>query len=207
MSYTIPTPHKVRALRIPADGSPPHILTLETLMLDPDPFPFPESYQSLLSSLQKEESRHVPNLLVFWGARGWQRRNRYRIEYECKDCPKLEGHYFVFQTLEKDGFQVNPHLSNQLEEHHGDAFVLRAGEEVWQDEEDLDDIMDLLGDLRHHWLYPEFVDVDEEIVLCDIEQAIARLLLPHAEGSTEPAGQMDTDNVDVSILFFPLIAN
>ena len=191
MSDTIPSPHKVRALRVPADGSAPHVLTLETLMIEPDPIPESMSYRGLLAWLQEEETRHVPNLVVFWGSRGWKSRQYYRIEYECKGCPKLEGFYYVFRTLESDGLQVNPHLSNHGEELYGDVFVFKAAEQAWRAEEDIDGLMDYLGEHRHQWLYPDYVDVDDDILLCDIERAFAEMLLLWK--NDELAVQMDTD--------------
>lgn len=162
-------------------------------MIEPDPLPEPKSYRDFLASLQEEECRHVPNLVVFWGARGWKGRHHYRIEYECHGCPRLEGFYYVFRTLESQGLQVNPHLSKHLvEQHHGDVFVFKAAEETWRAEEDLGGLMDRLGEYRHKWLYPDYVDVDDEILLCDIEPAIVKMLLQH-ENDELPV-PMDADD-------------
>lgn len=176
MSYPVPEPHKVRALRIPADGSHPNLITLETLIIEPDPPPKPVSYKALLLQLQEEEDRHIPNLFVFWGARGLKSRVYFQIEYEVKECEILDGHYYVYRTLESTGLQRNKILSNCKEEFHGDAFVLRAVDYKWNDETDHGDVVRYLDEFRIAFLYPDFADVEDDILLCDIIAEIGRLL-------------------------------
>lgn len=163
-------------------------------MVEPDPPRQPGTYHGLLSQLREEEIRHLPNLLVFWGSRGWNNRTHFAIDFTAKDCQKLEGQYYVFRTLESNGLQLNKHLSSHLEECRGDAFVLKALDYSWGDDMLLDDVMHYMEVLRKMSLYPEYVDVDDEILDCNTVQAVAGVLLREADGFAEPATQMDSDD-------------
>ncbi|KAL9138625.1 MAG: hypothetical protein Q9175_000134 [Cornicularia normoerica] len=194
MSCTVPEPCKVRALRIPADGSPIHLITLETLVVEPEQEQNPGSYRTLLLHLQGEDVRHVPNLLVFWGARGWKRRVHFQTECVFEERQDLDGLYYIFSTLESDGLQLNQYLSNPTEELHGDAFVLGAVGWDLRDDADLDEVMDSMKEIRDKHLYPTYVDVHEEILKSGVVDAIARDLRRKAGGSTESVVQMDADD-------------
>lgn len=198
MSYTIPEPHKVRALRIPADGSDPHLITLETLLTEPTTYPQSTTYDSLLSHLIKEEkTRHVPNVMVFWGATGWERRSYTWAFYENEaSLQSLEGKYFVFLAVDPERLPPNKHLSNHLLESFGDAFVLKLVERARVTLADFDHVLSYLHYLRHEHLFPEYEDVKDEILESDIVETIAGDLLDAAIEGAKRRGEMADDDDD-----------
>lgn len=197
MSCTIPAPHKVRALRIPADGSDPHLITLETLITEPPTYPESATYEMLLSHLGKEEkARHVPNVIVFWGQRGWEKRNYFWSDYGNEALGIPQGKYYVFMAVDPENLPENKHISNHVLEYYGDAFVLKMVERPRATLADFDHVLEYLHYLRHEHLFPEYEDVDEEIVESDIVANIASDLLNVPVWDAEERAEMADDDAD-----------
>ena len=182
-SYMIPEPYKVRALRIPADGSPPHLITLETLVTEPttlpqsltEPTTLPQSfnYKSLLSHLKdNDKSRHVPNVMVFWGQEAWENRSHAWIYYDRKATESLIGWYYLFVTADQGKLPPNQHFSSGLADMKGDAFLLGLVAQPWRDTAEFDHVLDYLYYLRQEHLFPVFRDVRDEVVGSDIVEFV-----------------------------------
>ena len=196
MSYIIPEPHKVRALRIPADGSDPHLITLETLITEDIIYPQSTTYDALLSHLEKQEkARHVPNVIVFWGATGWENRAYTWSFYEDEAMESLEGNYYVFLAVNPASLGPNQHLSNHLLEPYGDAFVLKLVERERASLADFHhDVLAYLAHLRHYHLFPDYEDVKDEILQSGIVATVAGDLLKAAIERAKSSGEMVVDD-------------
>lgn len=178
MQRQMPTPGPIRALRLPADGSSPHILTLQTYIADPLPPPPTADrayYRALLEYLvDNDPVRHVPNVRVFWVPAAWERRDVVKVRYLNKSSPNLNGRYCLFMTDAKEGLQVNPYLSNEQYDYHGDAFVLKEIGYTWLPGADLSDVVGCLTELRHEHVFPEYENVPEGILGCNLLEVIMR---------------------------------
>ncbi|CAF9929069.1 hypothetical protein IMSHALPRED_007806 [Imshaugia aleurites] len=171
VSYTIPEPRKVRALRIPADGSRPHIITLQTIITEPV-----TPYEAHLK--ENELPRHVPNVTVFWGSSGWENRSHFLMHYGNESMK--EAGYYVFLAGSPDTLPVNKHLANHLMDWQGDVFVLKMVERPVYNAADFVDVMDFHYQMQWEYLFPDFLDVDDEIQESDVVECLAKLLLSAA---------------------------
>lgn len=178
MSRPIPTPGPIRALRLPADGSPPHLLTLQTFIADPPERP-PNThlgyYRAMLEYLlDNDPVRHVPNVRVFWVPTAWELRDVVKVRYVSQAMPSLNGRYCLFMTDAKDGLRVNRYLSNDRFDYFGDAFVLKEVGYKWLPGADLNDVVACLAELRHEHVFPEYQNVPEDMVVGDLLEVIRR---------------------------------
>lgn len=179
MQRELPSPGPIRALRLPADGSPPHLLTLQTFIADPTPHPPPNVhlgyYRAMLEYLlDNDPVRHVPNVLVFWAPTAWELRDVVKVRYVNKERPLLNGRYSLFMTDAKEGLRVNRYVSNDRADYFGDAFVLREVGYKWLPGADFNDVMGCLLELRHEHVFPEYVDVPEGVLESDLLEVIRK---------------------------------
>lgn len=178
MPRPMPTPGPIRAIRLPADGSSPHILTLQTFIADPSPRP-PNAhlghYRVMLEYLlDNDPVRHVPNVRVFWTPKAWELRDVVKLRYLNSSTPDLNGRYTLFMTDAKEGLRANPYLSNEKFDYFGDAFVLKEVGYKWLPGADLDDLMGCLVELRHEHVFPEYENVPEGVLSSDLLEVVRR---------------------------------
>lgn len=174
----MPTPGPIRAIRLPADGSSPHVLTLETIIADPSPRPTNAHlgyYQVMLEYLRDNDPvRHVPKVRVFWSRRAWELRDVVKFRYLSTSKPGLKGRYTLLMTDAKEGLKANPYLSNERSDYFGDAFVLKEVGYRWLPGADMDDVMGCLLELRHEHVFPEYEDVSDGILDSDLLEVLRR---------------------------------
>ena len=178
MEREIPTPGPIKVLRFPADGTPPHLLTLETLIADPPPEISRSQigyYHTMLEHLLDNDLvRHVPNVRVFWTPKGWEQRCVVKFRYTNKTTPDLNGGYCLLMTDAEEGLQANRYLSNEKDTYFGDAFVLKEVGYHWLPGADLKDTVGCLLELRHEHLFPEYENVPQGILGSSILEVIRK---------------------------------
>lgn len=203
MQREIPTPGPIKALRLPADGSPPHLLTLQTIIADPPPQPSKVHlgyYHVMLEYLlDNDPVRHVPHVRVFWTPKAWELRVVVKLRYVNKTTPNLNGRYCLLMTDAEEGLQVNRYLSNEKNDYFGDAFVLKEVGYKWLAGADLQDTVGCLLELRHEHVFPEYENVPEGIVGSDILQVIRRDCF-HDDGKPEGPAAGSVSGVPVSTI-------
>lgn len=191
MSHPTPATRNVRALRIPADGSPPHLITLETMMTEPVPPPQSNSYEGLLSHLGKtEKARHVPNVKAFWTLRGWEDRTCSWVYYGNGSMKDVEGMDYIFLAVDHDRLPPNRHLSTDLFDCCGDVFLLKMVHWPEKRAADYADPIDCLRHPRHEHRFPEYADVDDRVLGSDLLEATVRELLRGAVLAMKNRGEM-----------------
>lgn len=178
MPRPMPTPGPIRAIRLSADGSSPHLLTLETIIADPSPRPSNAHlgyYRVMLEYLlDNDPVCHVPNVPVFWSPRAWELRDVVKFRYLCKSKPDLNGRYTLLMTNAKEDLKANPYLSNEKFDSFGDAFVLKEVGYKWLLGADLDDVMGCLLELRHGHEFPQYENVPEGILNSGLLEVVRR---------------------------------
>lgn len=94
-------------LRIPADGTPPHLVQLNTIETrdNVDCFLF-----------------HIPDFRPYWGEReGFRRREVAQMEVRGQSLPELNGIYFGWKSFDLDHMPLSEHTG-----FHGDAFFAKT---------------------------------------------------------------------------------
>jgi len=99
----------IRALLIPSDGSPHHLIFLKTITLSPTA---PDLHLG-----------HHPDLRKYWGPSGWERRVATPLLVTADPVPELNGKYWLFRSLADAHLQPNKHVGGHC---FGDAFVVRV---------------------------------------------------------------------------------
>ncbi|MCJ1459636.1 hypothetical protein MMC28_010015 [Mycoblastus sanguinarius] len=100
-------------VRIPADGSAPHFLTIRTVSIVAD-----------RSSLDNRLC-HVPDVRKYWGAEGWKCHNAIMLH---RPIPMLDGNYYLFNTYCRQYLPANQHIRLCT---WGDAFVFRLTRNIY----------------------------------------------------------------------------
>ena len=172
MFLPMPTPGLVRAIRLPADGTPPHPIILETYITGPPQHP-PDMRQSYYRTMLEylmdhDRTRHVPNIHVFWTPIAWELRDIVKVRYTNEIRPSLSGRYSLYMTDSKeDTLLRNPFITNQNFTYFGDAFILKENTSS-SSREGSNDVMSCLLELRHEHIYPKYEDVPEGILDSDL---------------------------------------
>lgn len=118
-----------RVLRVPADGSAPHILLLHTIDISND-----GNVDRFLF--------HVPDTRAFWGQdEGWRYRDVARFDLKIRN-PAVDGVYYGFKSFALDHLPQNKAAADWG--ISGDAFVAKVtdaeyGEHGWATYEDVPD--------------------------------------------------------------------
>ncbi|KAL8938111.1 MAG: hypothetical protein Q9216_004068 [Gyalolechia sp. 2 TL-2023] len=106
------TSHQV--LRIPADGSPPHLLRLKTIETDDNVDCF---------------MVHIPDFRLYWGKEeGFQYRDIAFLEVIDHSQPELVGKYFAWKSFAMDLMPKSKHTG-----FYGDAFIAKTP--LWENDE------------------------------------------------------------------------
>ena len=104
----------LQVLRIPADGSPPHLVQLNTI----------ESDDRIDSNL-----RHVPDFRPYWGeGEGFLCRDIAEVEVRDQSPPVLNGLYFGWKSLALDLMPFSEYTG-----FCGDAFIAKTP--IWERDE------------------------------------------------------------------------
>ncbi|KAL8735490.1 MAG: hypothetical protein Q9181_002780 [Wetmoreana brouardii] len=104
----------VQVLKIPASGSPPHLLHLPTL----------ETTDNVDSFLL-----HIPDFRPYWGNReGFHWRDIVRLEVSDQTPPELNGVYWGWKSFAMDLLPKSEHTG-----FCGDAFIAKTP--VWENDE------------------------------------------------------------------------
>ena len=104
----------LQIVRIPADGSPPHLIKVNTI----------ESNDNVDCCMF-----HIPDFRPYWGKEeGFQWRDIFRMEVRDQSLPELEGIYFLWKSFAMDLMPVNKHTG-----WYGDAFVAKTP--LWEHDE------------------------------------------------------------------------
>ncbi|KAE8346430.1 hypothetical protein BDV24DRAFT_123844 [Aspergillus arachidicola] len=129
-----PTPPSVTitGARFPADGSPPHLVSLNTTSQGVS-----EGPDSFL--------HHVPDLRSFWKtSRAWKWRDINRFNLENQPFPNCNGVYMLFFSFDLDELPLHKNVVGPLGERSaaGDAFVVKLksheyGENGWAEYDDV----------------------------------------------------------------------
>lgn len=72
------------------------------------------------------------------------------------------------------GLRRNAIVSNAAFDYYGDAFVLKEVAYKWLPGADLNDVVGCLLELRHEHVFPEYEDVPEGVLECDLLEVILR---------------------------------
>lgn len=101
----------VRCIRVPADGSPAHMIDLPTVDI------FSEgNVDSFL--------RHVPDVRSFWlTEQGWKFRVVSMASVTSQPLSVLNGEYYSLKSFALDDLPINLHCSSGI---WGDAFITKA---------------------------------------------------------------------------------
>lgn len=120
---------RIRVLRVPADGSAPHILPFHTVDISKD-----GNVDSFLS--------HVPDTRAFWGQDdGWKNRDVVRFDLKTSN-PTVGGLYYAFKSFAVDHLPQNKHAADWGV--YGDAVIAKVtgagyGEHGWATYENVPD--------------------------------------------------------------------
>ncbi|KAK4694912.1 hypothetical protein P7C71_g2737, partial [Lecanoromycetidae sp. Uapishka_2] len=137
----------IRTLLIPSDGSPLHLIQIKTIALEPN--------------APSSELGHHPNLVKYWGFRGWERRTATPMTVDDSPIPALNGRYWLFRSLADAELELNKHVGEHC---FGDAFVVKV----------VTDGMDEKGDAA-------YLDVPREILGTQIELNMVKQLADPTE--------------------------
>lgn len=99
----------IRALIIPSDGSPLHLIFLKTINIQPNA---PNTHLG-----------HHPDLRRYWGLSGWERRIATPLLVSDDPVARLNGRYWLLKSLADAHLQPNKHVGEHC---FGDAFVVRV---------------------------------------------------------------------------------
>ncbi|KAL6717847.1 hypothetical protein ACLMJK_003932 [Lecanora helva] len=99
----------IRALLIPSDGTPMHLICIKTILIPPT---------SPNASLG-----HHPDLRKYWGPAGWERRAATPLTISDASHAKFNGKYYLFRSLVDAHLEVNKHVGEGC---FGDAFVVKV---------------------------------------------------------------------------------
>ena len=102
----------IRALLIPSDGTPMHLIQLKTILIPPDA-PSPTL-------------GHHPDLRKYWGLSGWERRIATPLTIADHANPRLNGKYWLFRSQADAHLELNKHVQEGC---FGDAFVVKVVDE------------------------------------------------------------------------------
>lgn len=103
-----------RVLRVPADGSAPHLVPLKTVETD-------DNVDCFLL--------HVPDFRPYWGDKeGFQWRDIAHLEVRDHRQPELNGAYFAWKSFAMDLMPVSKHTG-----FCGDAFIAKTP--IWEVDE------------------------------------------------------------------------
>ncbi|KAI0922223.1 hypothetical protein AcW1_004018 [Taiwanofungus camphoratus] len=108
----------IRCIRVPADGSPPHMIVLNTIDIydegNVDSFLF-----------------HIPDVRAFWGSKtSWRYRDLAMITIENQPSTTLNGCYYGFKSFNMDELPANKHVSGGI---RGDAFIAKVTAEEYDE--------------------------------------------------------------------------
>ncbi|KAL8699564.1 MAG: hypothetical protein Q9201_005931, partial [Fulgogasparrea decipioides] len=104
----------VQVLRIPASGSPPHLLRLNTIETD-------DNVDCFLL--------HIPDFRPYWGSReGFRWRDIARLEVTDQPSPELNGVYWGWKSFAMDLMPKSEHTG-----FYGDAFIAKTP--IWENDE------------------------------------------------------------------------
>ena len=105
----IPMPPPMKALRLPANGSPFHLRPKPQNSTSATTAPC--SNTSLLNNIP---FRHVSNVRLFWAPKAWDLRDVVKFRYVNTSMPNLNGRYYcLFMTDATKGLRVNRWLSDE----------------------------------------------------------------------------------------------
>ena len=99
----------IRALLIPSDGTPMHLIQLKTILIPPG------SPSGTLG--------HHPDLRKYWGPSGWERRIATPLTITDSSTPRPNGKYWLFRTQADAHLELNKHVGEGC---FGDAFVVKV---------------------------------------------------------------------------------
>lgn len=99
----------IRALLIPSDGSPLHLIQIKTIALEPN--------------APSSQLGHHPSLLKYWGSKGWERRIATPMAINSSTLAVLNGKYWLFRSLADAQLELNKHAGEHC---FGDAFVVKV---------------------------------------------------------------------------------
>lgn len=137
-----PPPVTITGVRIPADGTPAHLLSLTTTSAsgNVDSFLF-----------------HVPDLRQFWKTeQAWRYRDLQRLELEQQRYSSCNGVYYAFFSFAMDDLPEHSSVpawisGDQRRVYWGDVFLVKMaphewGEHAWAAYEDIGpEFLDLLA--------------------------------------------------------------
>ena len=102
----------IRALLIPSDGSPLHLVHLKTAHLEP--------------SAPNAHLGHHPDFHKYWGLAGWPHRVATPMQITNQTLSCLNGKYYLFQCRLADAhLEENRHIGGG-KRCFGDAFIVRV---------------------------------------------------------------------------------
>ncbi len=106
----------LQVLKIPADGSPPHLVQLNTIDV---------TSEGNIDCCQG----HIPDFRPYWGTKeGFSWRDIARFEVRDQSLPELNGVYFGWRSFALDHIPLSEHTG-----FCGDAFVAKTP--VWEYDE------------------------------------------------------------------------
>ena len=108
-----PTGSIARVVRIPADGSAPHMLSLHTIDIASE-----DNLDCFFG--------HIPDFRGFWGQEGFTSRDMASYSAFDESPPELNGYYMGFKRLAKDHLPLSKHTG-----FCGDAFVFKMKAREW----------------------------------------------------------------------------
>lgn len=101
----------LRALIIPSDGSPLHMVHIKTVNLEPN--------------APNASLGHHPDFHKYWGLPGWARRVATPMQISNQSLSCLNGKYYLFRSLLADAhLEPNKHIGGGR--CYGDAFIVRV---------------------------------------------------------------------------------
>lgn len=106
----------LKVLKIPADGSPPHLVEMNTIDV---------ASEGNVDSCQG----HIPDFRPYWGNKeGFRWRDIMQLEVRDQSLPKLNGVYFGWRSFALDHVPLSEHTG-----FCGDAFIAKTP--VWEYDE------------------------------------------------------------------------
>lgn len=106
----------LQVLKIPADGSPPHLIQLNTIDI---------TAESNVDACQS----HIPDFRPYWGTKeGFRWRDIVQLEVRDQSLPELNGVYFGWMSFALDHIPLSERTG-----FCGDAFVAKTP--VWEYDE------------------------------------------------------------------------
>ncbi|KAF7981654.1 hypothetical protein HWV62_32766 [Athelia sp. TMB] len=121
----LPSPVTITVLRIPADGSPSHLVSLQT------------THEGVSEGVG-HHLHHIPDVRPFWKVpRAWRYRDIGHLEFSDQQQRACNGSYMVLYSFALDDLPQNTHspafILRSIGNSWGDVFVVKMMPNEWEE--------------------------------------------------------------------------